>query len=88
MKVVAIKCPSCKGSGKFMSLKFTCLWCKGELKLRKAAALRFADQLVTLGVGGFICGDHDIADQKKMLREADQICKLFSEPVIAPEYVR
>lgn len=85
----AIKCPSCKGSGKFrLYPDWRCLWCDGKKKLRKIDALRYADQLVTLGVGGYICGDHDLEDQKKMLRESDAICRAFGAEIIAPNYAR
>lgn len=88
-KIVAIKCPSCNGSGKFMSTNtIKCLWCAGVKKIRKKSALQYANHLVTLGIGGFICGDHDLSDQKKMLREADAICSAFGEKTFSPESAR
>lgn len=88
-RVVAIKCPSCKGSGLFMHMaRISCMWCKGVKKLRKNEALRFANNLVTLGIGGYICGDHDLPDQKKMLRESDRICKIFGAKVFEPNAAR
>lgn len=88
-KIVAIKCPSCNGSGTFMSEStIKCMWCKGVKKIRKNDALRFANHLVTLGIGGFICGDHDLADQKRMLKEADAICTAFDAPRFSPHSAR
>jgi len=77
-KVVAIKCPSCKGTGKFsLADEMKCMWCNGKKKLRRADALRFARQTTMLATGGYICGDHDWNDRKEMLQEADAICAAF-----------
>jgi len=88
LKIVAVKCPSCEGSGKFMAERFSCLWCKGKKKLRERDALRYADQLVTLAVGGYVCGDLDWKDRKEMLVKADALCAAFKRPVFGAEYTR
>ena len=88
MKIVAVKCPACYGAGKNSLLDMKCMWCEGKKRLRRADALRYADHLVTLGVGGYICGDHDLDDQKQMLRKADKICRTFGVPIISPGHVR
>lgn len=80
MKITKCKCPSCKGTGK--GLFGTCMWCRGELKLTKADAIRWAEHVYMLGVGGYICGDHNLEDCNQMKGEANAVRKLFNlEPL-------
>lgn len=69
-KVVAVVCPSCKGTGKSPALLWQCAWCAGERRIGVAQALRWADTSEMLGRGGYICGDHDLADMHRMVAEA------------------
>jgi hypothetical protein len=87
-RIVAIKCPSCKGSGKFMGASFACLWCKGAKKLRRDDALRYANQSVTLAVGGYITGDLDWKERGEMLADADAITSTFGVSKFCPEAAR
>lgn len=86
-KVVAIKCPSCGGTRRSI-LGIECLWCSGTGRLRRDEALEYADQLVTIAIGGFVCGDHDWNDRGTMLAKADAICKTFGVPRFSPESAR
>lgn len=72
-------CPSCKGTGKSPCLGWTCAWCIGLRRVPVETALQYADQVETLGQGGYICGDHDVADMRRMEAEGMAIRKLIAD---------
>lgn len=74
-RVVAIKCPACDGSGK--GIFGTCMWCEGAKKLRRNASLRWAEQSILIGSGGYICGDHDWDDRCKMVNKGNEVRRAF-----------
>jgi hypothetical protein len=71
--VTKVSCPSCKGTGLFLSMDVPCLWCKGTKKLVASGAKRYADQTYMLAGGGYIDGSHDLADMRRMEAEAEGI---------------
>lgn len=88
VKITAIKCPSCRGTGKFNAEGFSCMWCGGAKRLSRAAALRYAAQSFGLAQGGYICGDLDWDTRCEMIAYSDAIRRLLREPPLHPEYAR
>lgn len=88
-RITKVKCPCCKGSGK-MSLfdSIPCMWCRGTKHLIAKKAIEYANVLITLGHGGYICGDLDWEDRCRMIGEADTICHFLQIPPISPELTR
>jgi len=79
-RVTKCICPSCKGS--LRGILGVCQWCRGDGRLAKLAALRWAQQSFVLGSGGYICGDHSYEDGEKMKDEANAVRKIFGlEPL-------
>lgn len=73
LRLKAVRCPSCKGNGKFLGLDAPCMWCRGVTKISPKLALRFADHIWMIAGGGYINGDHDLKDMRKMEKEARDI---------------
>lgn len=76
--ITKIICPCCEGSGICDLFSGTwgqlpCMWCAGAKRLPVAEALRFAEQTYSIGVGGYICGDHDKTDADRMTADAEAI---------------
>lgn len=84
VKVTAIKCPSCKGTGKFGGDLFDapCMWCNGKKKLQKDRAIQYSEHIWMLAGGGYICGDHDLKECRKMEAESSEVRAAFGiEPI-------
>ena len=81
-RVTKIVCPSCEGSG-ILDLfsgphgSLPCQWCQGAKRLPAAEAEKYADWQYTIGIGGFIAGDHDLPDAKAMEAKARAIFALL-----------
>lgn len=86
-RVTTIICPCCHGGKKRPLLGF-CFWCDGSLKVSSDKAFRYANQVFTLAVGGYVCGDHDWKTRCEMIAEADKVCELLQVPRIEPKAPR
>lgn len=83
-RITKIICPSCEGTGDCDLFStpnghVACLWCAGTRRLMVAEAVRYADHIYMLGVGGYICGDHDLADADRMKAKAEAVCALAQQ---------
>lgn len=77
-RVTKIVCPSCKGGGWFVKeFKWRCMWCNGKRRLSADDAARYANQTYMIAGGGYIAGDHDYADMRRMEGEAAQVYALL-----------
>jgi hypothetical protein len=88
LRVTKVICPSCEGSGKFMSSPvLRCMWCRGETRLPVEDARRYADNLWMLAGGGFIAGDHDFDHKIQMEKRAEAVYALTGEkaPWLQPQ---
>jgi hypothetical protein len=65
--------PSCKGTGRSPALSWRCMWCEGAKGVSKRTALQWASTLEMLAQGGYICGDHDYDDMRRMEAEAKAV---------------
>lgn len=72
-RIVAVLCPCCEGSGKARLFDMKCQWCVGSGRVAPPVALRYAGWLDAIATGGFLAGDHDLADAKQMHRAADDV---------------
>ena len=85
VRITKIICPSCNGTGQWATFSTSlmrpvaCGWCKGEKRLPVHVACRYADDLYTIAVGGYVSGDHDIKDRDRMTGEAMAIFKIIGE---------
>lgn len=76
LRVTKVICPSCEGTGKFLSLAVLCMWCRGEKRIPTERAHRYARNLHAIADEGFICGDHDYEHKIKMEERAGAIYAL------------
>lgn len=85
INVTKVRCPCCSGGGKAPMLGIGCQWCGATGRLSPAKAERFADLLLAIGRGGYIAGDHDLADCRAMeIRAAEITAFLKSLPSPTP----
>ncbi len=86
-RVVRMVCPCCCGSGSsdfvIRGAAFVCGWCRGDGRVQTATALRYADHLFIIAGGGFIAGDHDLADMREIEAQAEAVYALAQ---IAPPW--
>lgn len=57
-----------------------CLWCRDSHRVSADDAQRYAVQLWVIAGGGYIAGDHDLSDMRRMEAEADQIMVMLERP--------
>jgi len=79
LRITKTLCPSCEGTGKFRSLDFPCMWCRGEKRLPVEKTKQYADQMWMLAGGGYIAGDHDLKEMREMEAKAEGIYELIGE---------
>ena len=84
LRISKIICPSCEGTGECDLFAgpwghVKCQWCKGARRLLVAEGIRYADQLYSLAIGGYICGDHDLEDADRMKAKAEAVCALAQQ---------
>jgi hypothetical protein len=70
---INVTCPSCNGSGTFMSLEVPCLWCGGSRKVNHDRAAQYANQTYMLAGAGYYDGTHNLSDCWKMEAKAEAI---------------
>jgi len=74
VRVIAVLCPVCKGSGVFpLSWEFACTWCKGKKRVDLPTACHYADVSHDLAFAGYLAGDHDLPYAREMEAKAQAI---------------
>lgn len=84
-KITKVRCPSCDGTGIWGSMSIAlgrslpCNWCNGAKRLPAAEAIDYAENIYTIAVGGYVCGDHDKADADRMTAKAEAVYALLQQ---------
>ncbi len=81
-KVTKLLCPSCEGSGTFLdigTIKIPCQWCGGTKRVKVDAAVRYAEWTYTIGIGGYVTGDHDWEDRERFVAKAERVYELLGK---------
>lgn len=77
-RVTKIICPSCHGSGRsWLFVQMQCGWCQGSKRMSADDAEAWAQWRNSLGRGGYLCGDHDLEDARRMEAEARTVFALL-----------
>lgn len=75
IRVTKLLCPTCEGSGQFLA-DFVCPSCRGERRISVDDAIRYADWTYVIAGGGYVAGDHDLDDMRRMEARAEAIYAL------------
>lgn len=76
---MSVKCPCCHGKKKSPQLGLRCMWCEGKGRVEGKTAKQYADQVYMLAGGGYIAGDHDLADMRQMEADAEAVYKTIKK---------
>ncbi|MGY6246217.1 hypothetical protein ACXIUS_01550 [Bosea thiooxidans] len=82
-RITKIVCPSCKGSGRSDLFDIKCLWCRGAKRLSVADVDAWSAQVWVIAGGGYIAGDHSLADCRTMEAEANAARHLAGLPELS-----
>lgn len=74
VRVIAVKCPCCEGTGIFPGCqKFACPWCKRKKRVDVPTACLYADTYHGIASRGYAAGDYDLLQALEMETKAQAI---------------
>lgn len=79
-RITKILCACCKGKPEDSLLGF-CMWCSDSKRMSADDAAHYASNLWFIAGGGYIAGDHDLDDMRRMEAEAAAVFALIERPV-------
>lgn len=82
-RISKIVCPSCTGTGSGDLFGGTCMWCDGRKRMPVRRVERWSEWIWLLAGGGYIAGDHDLEDRKRMEAEANAARRLAGLPELS-----
>lgn len=83
-RITKLVCPACEGTGATnLFVGYACFWCRGAKRLPVADALRYADNTFSLAGGGYLGGDHDLDEMRRM---EDRARKIYALAEVAPPW--